>query len=83
MAAHVQLGMCAPTWEAQEHRPQDSPEYTDVVDSVIEVRDGYLLAPDRPGLGSHSMMTACRSTVPESVDLSHTARREDGAVAIR
>ena len=43
--------MCVPNWELQEHVPQDGPQWTDVVDQVIEVRDGYLLAPDRPGLG--------------------------------
>ena len=51
VAAHVALGMCVPNWEVQEHQPQDQPEWTDIVDNVIEVRDGYLLPPDRPGLG--------------------------------
>ena len=51
VAAHVQLGMCVPNWEVQEHVPQDEPKWTDLVDHVIEVRDGYLIAPDRPGIG--------------------------------
>ena len=51
VAAHVQLGMCVPNWEVQEHVPQDEPRWTDLVDHVIEVRDGYLIAPERPGLG--------------------------------
>ena len=51
VAAAVQLGMCVPNWELQEHLPQNGPQWSDVVDHVIEVRDGYLLAPDRPGIG--------------------------------
>ena len=83
VAAHVQLGMCAPTWEAQEHQPQDSPEYTDVVDSVIEVRDGYLLPPDRPGLGIALNDAGLAKYPPRSVDPSHSSLREDGSIAIR
>src|SRR5208283_3469021 len=42
VAAHVQLGMCVPNWEVQEHIPQEGPQWSDVVDHVIQVRDGYL-----------------------------------------
>ena len=28
VAAHVQLGMCVPNWELQEHVPQDQPRWT-------------------------------------------------------
>ena len=57
VAAHVQLGMCTPNWELQEHRPQAA-AWTDLVDEVIPVRDGYLVPPDRPGLGI-SLDDAC------------------------
>ena len=83
VAAHVQLGMCAPTWEAQEHQPQDSPEYTDVVDSVIEVRDGYLLPPDCPGLGIELNDAGLAKYPPRSVEPSLSSLREDGSIAIR
>jgi galactonate dehydratase len=83
VAAHVQLGMCVPNWELQEHRPQDDPRFTDLVDHVIEVRDGYLLAPDRPGLGIELDDDGLARHPPVPPDLSHTPRREDGSVAIR
>jgi galactonate dehydratase len=83
VAAHVQLGMCTPNWEAQEHRPPAGPEWTDVVDEIIPVRDGYLIPPDRPGLGIELDDSGLARYPPTSADLSHTPRREDGSVAIR
>jgi galactonate dehydratase len=83
VAAHVQLGMCVPNWELQEHVPQDEPRWTDLVDNVIEIRDGYLLAPDRPGLGIDLDDAGLARHPPSSIDLSDPALREDGSVAIR
>jgi galactonate dehydratase len=83
VAAHVQLGMCVPNWELQEHVPQTHSRWTDLVDSVIEVRDGYLLAPDRPGLGIDLDLDGLARHPPISTDLSRTLLREDGSVAIR
>jgi galactonate dehydratase len=83
VAAHVQLGICVPNWEVQEHVPQDAPRWTDLVDQVIEVRDGYLIAPDRPGLGIDLDDAGMAKHPPVSVDLSDPPLREDGSVAIR
>jgi galactonate dehydratase len=83
VAAHVQLGICVPNWELQEHVPQDRAEWTDVVDRVVEIRDGYLLAPERPGLGIELDDTGLAEHPPRSVDASRTPLREDGSVAIR
>jgi len=83
VAAHVQLGMCVPNWELQEHVPQERPRFTDLVDHVIEVRDGYLVAPERPGLGIELDDAGLARHPPTSTDLSHIPLREDGSVAIR
>jgi galactonate dehydratase len=83
VAAHVQLGMCVANWELQEHVPQDQPRWTDLVDHVIEVRDGYLLAPDRPGLGIQLDDAGLAKHPPGYADVSRTPLREDGSVAIR
>jgi galactonate dehydratase len=92
VAAHVQLGMCVPNWEAQEHMPPHDTRWTDVVDQVIELRDGYLIAPDRPGIGIelNDAGLAKWPAHPISIsdpqlafDLSHPPLREDGSVAIR
>ncbi len=70
VAAHVQLGMCVPNWELQEHVPQDEPRFADLVDHVIELRDGYLLAPDRPGIGIDLVDAGLARYPPVAVDLS-------------
>jgi galactonate dehydratase len=83
VAAHVQLGLCVPNWELQEHVPQQDPRFTELVDRVIELRDGYLLAPDRPGLGIDIDDAGIARHEALSVDLSDPPLREDGSVAIR
>jgi galactonate dehydratase len=83
LAAHVQLGMCVPNWEVQEHVPQNEARWTDIVDQVIEVRDGYLIAPERPGLGIALDDAGLAKHPPVSADLSNPPLREDGSVAIR
>jgi galactonate dehydratase len=92
LAAHVQLGLCTPGWEAQEHMPPDGTQWTDVVDRVIELRDGYLLAPERPGLGielndaglaKYLLRPAGAPAAAHRFDLTDPPLREDGSVAIR
>ena len=63
--------------------PSNGPSWTDLVDRVIEVRDGYLLAPDRPGLGIDLDDAGIRKHPPVAVDPGGAPRREDGSVAIR
>jgi galactonate dehydratase len=83
VAAHVQLGMCVPNWDLQEHVPQAAPAWTDLVDRVIEVRDGYLIAPAGPGLGIDLVDAGLAKHPPRVADLTHTPLREDGSVSIR
>lgn len=83
VAAHVALGMCVPNWECQEHVPQDQPRFTDIVDRVIEVREGYLLAPEAPGLGIDLDDAGLARHPPICRDISDPPLREDGSVAIR
>jgi galactonate dehydratase len=83
VAAHVQLGVTVPNWEVQEHVPQDEARWTDLVDQVIEVRDGYLIPPDRAGLGIELVDAGLAAHPPRTTDFSGLAVREDGSVAIR
>jgi galactonate dehydratase len=75
--------MCVPNWELQEHVPQDAPKWTDIVDHVIEVSDGYLIAPERPGLGIELNDAGIAKHPPVAIDLGDPPLREDGSVAIR
>ena len=72
--------------------PPDGNQWTDVVDRVVELRDGYLIAPDRPGIGielddvglaKYPVPTADLTGAVLGFDLSHPPLREDGSVAIR
>ena len=83
VAAHVQLGICVPNWELQEHVPQDAPCWTDVVDRVIDVRDGYLIAPERPGLGIELNDAGIAKHPARAIDVSDPPLREDGSVSVR
>jgi hypothetical protein len=47
------------------------------------VRDGYLIPPDRPGLGISLDEAGLAKHPPRSADVSHAALREDDSVAIR
>ena len=82
VAAHVQLGMCAPNWELQEHRPQGQPRgptwstrSSRYGTGTCSRRTGRVLA--SPRRRRHGQASA------RFADLSRPALREDGSVAIR
>ena len=81
-AAHVQLGCAVPNWEVQEHRPQENPPFSDVVDHVVKLERGYLIAPEGPGLGI-GLNEAGLKKHPPSKNTGPTARRADGSIAFR
>ena len=49
--AHVHLGIAVANWEVQEHVDQTVSPFTEMVDVVPTVVDGYLTPPDAPGIG--------------------------------
>lgn len=82
-AAHVQLGMASPGWEWQEHVPQDTdPRCAEVVDAVVPVVDGWLVPPDRPGLGIE-LDDEGLARHPATAPAIEVPLRESGAVAFR
>lgn len=82
-AAHVHVGMASPAWEWQEHVPQhDDPRCADVVDAVIPLVDGWLIPPDRPGLGL-SLDDAGLAKHPALPPTLAVTLRDSGAVAFR
>lgn len=81
-AAHVQLGTTVPNWEAQEYVEQDGPPDTDIVRAVVPCVDGWLHAPDAPGLGVELDEAGLRRTPVREIPAGAPVR-EDGSVAIR
>ncbi|MSQ35317.1 MAG: mandelate racemase/muconate lactonizing enzyme family protein [Dehalococcoidia bacterium] len=81
-AAHTQLGCAVPNWEVQEHRPQEKGSWPQVVDRVVKLDHGYLIAPEGPGLGI-SLNDAGFKKVKPKLSIGPTATRADGSVAFR
>jgi galactonate dehydratase len=81
-AAHVQLGAATLNWEAQEHRPQEQPPWTDVVNQVPRLVDGFFAIPETPGLGIELDEAGVLRT-PARQRGHGTPRRIDGAIGFR
>ncbi len=81
-AAHVHLGIATPNWEAQEHVEQDDVASRVVVRDIVPLIDGWLHAPDAPGLGVELDVDGARS-LPVTTFGVGAPLREDGSVAIR
>ena len=81
-AAHVQLGACVPNYEVQEHVYEESPPYSDVVEQIITLRDGWLEIPETPGIGVELDEDGIRKH-PHEYSQIDGAMRDDGSVALR
>ncbi|MDP7305858.1 MAG: enolase C-terminal domain-like protein, partial [Pirellulaceae bacterium] len=82
VAAAVHVGVSVPNWEAQEHRPQERPPFSDAVKKVIELKDRWLIPPDAPGLGVE-FDEAGAAKHPGPPPIGETPLRFDGSVAIK
>ena len=82
VAAHVQLGICVPNWEVQEHRPQDRPPFSKAVKKIIPIVNGFFPAPEAPGLGVELDEEGLKS-IPRVDRKTDTWKREDGSIAFR
>lgn len=81
-AAHVHMGFAAPNWDAQEHRAQDMPPFTRMVDGIFPVKRGFFELPEKPGLGL-SLQAAALADIPPLILSGQTAHRMDGSIAFR
>ena len=63
-AASVQLAACCPNFLIMESIERFDGLHAELVDEPIEWRDGYLIAPDRPGLGHNLNEDLARRLAP-------------------
>ena len=77
-AACLQLNLATPNFAVQEQPRATGTVLTDVVPVQPEWRDGYLLAPERPGLGIEFDREAARKHPARPGELPQL-RREDGS----
>lgn len=50
-AGHIQLAACTPAWDLQGYVRENREPWTQVVDRINTLRNGYLEIPTEPGLG--------------------------------
>jgi galactonate dehydratase len=63
-AASVQLGACCPNFLIMESIERFGGLHAELLDEPIEWRDGYVVVPDRPGLGHNLDEEVARSLAP-------------------
>ncbi|MHA6616205.1 mandelate racemase/muconate lactonizing enzyme family protein [Pseudonocardia sp. DLS-67] len=64
-AASVQLGVCCPNFLIMESIERFGGLHAELLDEPIEWSDGYVVAPDRPGLGHNLNEDVARRLAPE------------------
>jgi len=50
-ACHIQLAACTHNWDVQGYVREDRSPWTDVVEEVNQLENGFLKIPDTPGIG--------------------------------
>ncbi len=81
-AACVQLGISSPAWDVLEAVDEDKPPRSDMVDAPMQVRDGWFLLPEKPGLGIEFREDSAL-THPFKPTRIPPPIREDGSVGLR
>lgn len=85
-AGHLQLAASMPAWDLQGYVREDREPWTQVVDRINTLRDGYLEIPTEPGLGMRLNLEYLRSAVyePFSNKFLHIAAiGSDGGIRLR
>ena len=81
-AACVQLAACTPNWDLQEYMREQEPPKRDVLKEVTSLVDGYLIPPDKPGLGIELDEAGIKKH-PFRQPGGRPPLREDGSIALR
>src|SRR5688572_5336382 len=79
-AACVQLDACIPNFALQEYTGEDRPPKSEILKEPLRREGGYIVVPDRPGIGVELNMEVARSIPPARKEI-RTPLHEDGSVA--
>ena len=79
-AACVQLDACIPNFSLQEYTGEDLPPKSDILKVPLKREGGYIIVPDRPGIGVELNMEVARKYPPVAKEIK-TPLHEDGSVA--
>jgi galactonate dehydratase len=80
--ACVHLGTATPNWDVNEFNPEAGTFKETIVTSIAEVRDGYFVPPEVPGLGIDIRPEAFAQH-PYEAGPGEQNRRPDGSIALR
>ena len=58
-AVNLHFALSTQNFLVLEYKPDDIPERRELVDQPMQLEDGYLLPPKRPGLGLNLNLEAC------------------------
>ncbi len=78
----VQLAACTPNWDLQEYVREAGTARAAVVKKTVQLKDGWLLIPETPGLGIE-LNEAAFKKYPYNPGAGDPSRRPDGSVALR
>jgi galactonate dehydratase len=79
-AACVQLDACIPNFALQEYTGEDRPPKSEILIQPLQREGGYLIVPDRPGIGVDLNLEVARRYPPVAKEI-RTPLHEDGSVA--
>ena len=71
-AATLQLDACIPNFIIQEFVPGEMPLFAQLITEPLEMKDGHLLIPDRPGLGMDIVEEAIAQRPPKESRFGNT-----------
>ena len=81
-AACVQLGISSPSWDVLEAVDEDKPPHSDMVDTPMQIVNGYFTITEKPGLGV-SFNEDAPNLHPFQPARIPPPIREDGSVGLR
>ena len=79
-AACVQLDACIPNFSLQEYTGEDRPPKSAILKEPLKRDGGYIVVPDRPGIGVELNLDVARTYPPARKEI-RTPLHEDGSVA--
>jgi galactonate dehydratase len=81
-AIAVQLDACIPNFVLQDYLGDDQPPKNDFLVENLRLEDGYLIVPERPGIGVE-LKPGLAERYPPTLRRPDPALHEDGSVADR
>ncbi|MDA0232034.1 MAG: mandelate racemase/muconate lactonizing enzyme family protein [Chloroflexi bacterium] len=80
--ALTHIATATPNWDVNEFAPEQGTFKEKIVTHIAEVKDGYFIPPDRPGLGTDIVVEEMERQ-ERVIGSGETARRPDGSIALR